>query len=166
MPRPLGLGFGFMHRADGVLGRRVERAELERGVPHVDDIVPRARGNDDGIVSVHARFLPQRIATRAHIDLGAPLLDADELIHVGVHLRPDIPAYGNAHKGELHILPRPECGAEIAVHGGGVMDVADKRLISVIADLGMLAARTISHKSTSFTCLPYQYIRELVHPSP
>ena len=53
-----------------MLRRCVERIELQGSVAHVDDIVPRTCGNEDGVIAVHACLLLQIISATAHIDLG------------------------------------------------------------------------------------------------
>jgi hypothetical protein len=49
--RPFGFSLGVVYGAIRVLGRRVQRVQLQRLLPGVPDVVPGTRRNDDGIVS-------------------------------------------------------------------------------------------------------------------
>ena len=58
IPFALRVRLGFMHRTKRMLRRRVERIELQGSVARVDDVMPRARGNEDSVIAVHtAHFL-------------------------------------------------------------------------------------------------------------
>ena len=97
IPLALRIRFGFMHRAKGMLRRCVERIELQWAVPHVDDVMPRARGNENGVISVCTAHLAQIASARAHIDLRLTAFEAHKLVNVRVHLHADVAARGNAH---------------------------------------------------------------------
>ena len=71
-----------MHRAKGMLRRRVERIELQGAVARVDNIVPRACGDEDGVVSVHTSNLAQIVSAIAHIDRGSATLHANKLVDI------------------------------------------------------------------------------------
>ena len=96
MPLVLRIGFGLMHCTEGVLRRCIERIELQRSVTHIDNIVPRTCGNEDGIITVHACLLLQIISATAHIYLGSAVLYTNKLVNVRVHLYADVAANGNA----------------------------------------------------------------------
>ena len=145
----LGVGFRLMHRSVWMLWRRVERIELQRTVPNVDDVVPRAGRNDDCIIPVHARFFAERMTAAARMNLGVTTFDADKLVNVFVHFNPNVAANGDTHKRELHIASRPKRGTEIAIHVSRVADIEYKRLGTVVAHFGMPAAVVVSHIDTS-----------------
>ena len=94
----LSISLGLMHRAKWMLGRRVKRIKLQGTVAYVNDVVPRACRDNDGIVTVHASLLLQIISATAHIDLGSAALYTNKLVNVVVHLNADITVNGNAHQ--------------------------------------------------------------------
>ena len=93
----LRIGFGLMHRAEWMLGRRIEGIKLQWAVAYVNDVVPRTRRDNDGIISVHASLFLQIISATAHIDLRPATLYTNELVNVVVHLHADVTVNGNAH---------------------------------------------------------------------
>ena len=94
----LSISLGLMHRAKWMLGRRVKRIKLQGTVAYVNDVVPRACRDNDGIVTVHASLFLQIISATAHLDLGFAVLYTNKLVNVVVHLNADITVNGNAHQ--------------------------------------------------------------------
>ena len=139
-------GFDFVHRAERMLRRRVERIELQGPITDVDEIVPRACGNEKGMISFYTRDFTQSVSAIAHTDLHSAAFQADKLVNVGVHLHTDISVYGDTHQRELHIPSRPERCAEILIHIRCMIDVENKQLASIVSDFRMLAAVASSHK--------------------
>ena len=139
----------FVYRAYGVRGRRVERVELQGTSAHIDNIVPRARGNEDRVVFSHASHLVKAILAVAHIYPCPAALNTKKLVNVVVHLNAYLPTRGDAHQGKLHIPPRPERRAEIFVHYCRVTNIENERLAPVVSYFGMLTAVAFSHKCTS-----------------
>ena len=86
----LGVRFRAVHGAVRVVGRRVERVELELVRPGVDHVVPDAGGNDERPVVAYVVGLVDRILGAAELEAGLALLDADELVVLGVDLEPDV----------------------------------------------------------------------------
>src|SRR5512146_2479296 len=56
--QPLGILLGAMHRAVLVLGRSVQRVQLQRLVSDVPYVVPRAGGDDDRVVALDLGAAP------------------------------------------------------------------------------------------------------------
>ena len=77
-----------MNRTEGMLRRRVKRIELQRAVARIDDVVPRARGNENGVTSVNARPFLQIVAAGAKINLSPAALYTDKLVNVSEEYLP------------------------------------------------------------------------------
>jgi hypothetical protein len=106
---PFGLLFGLLPKAVAVLGRSVDGIEQQRLLAGVDEVMPRARGHDDGMIFLHLR------ANAVDHNLAFALLDAEELVAVIVHLLANLVARLQRHQHELHLLAGVEDTAEIAV---------------------------------------------------
>ena len=80
-----------------MMGRRVDRIQLEGAVSRVDKIVPSPRGNDDGGMTVDPLAMIQLGAAAACQGHAAAAFHADKLVGIGVDLHADISAYRDAH---------------------------------------------------------------------
>ena len=58
--------FRSVNGAEGMLGRRVDGIEFERCISRVDDIMPRACGNENGIVVIHTLLFINRDCVLLH----------------------------------------------------------------------------------------------------
>src|SRR5690606_7285011 len=68
------VGLGGVHGAVGVLGRRVYRVDLQRGITNVGDVMPLARGYEHHPVVIDDLLELQGVRCRAHLDASPPLL--------------------------------------------------------------------------------------------
>ena len=153
------IGFRLMHSSVWMLGRRIDRIELERTFADVDDVVPRAGRNDNGGVGGHTTLITKRVAAITNINLGISAFNAYELINIRVHLNTDVVADRNTHKCELHMASGPESSAKIAVHVSRVIDIKYKRFGTVVANFGVFAAVMFLHDDTSLSGAVSVYAR-------
>ena len=160
MPVMLCVRFRSVNRSSWVLRRRVERIKLQGAITCIDNIMPRACGNENGVITVYTADLLQIASAVAHIDRRFSALHAYKLVNVLVHLCADVTAYGNVHQGQLHVPSRPKRRAKILVPIGCVIDIEYKRLAPVITDVGMLTAAVLSHKRYLLLWFWYQYMRK------
>lgn len=107
---------GMVDDAVSVIGRRVNRVELEWDTASIDDIVIRPGRNDDRKSRLDRR--PRAVKNR----LPGPLLHAKELIQL-VHFRPDLLLGLQCHDDELTILRRIQHSAELLVLHCNALDV-------------------------------------------
>lgn len=135
-----------MNGIERVVRRRVKRIKLEGAIADIDDVVPCAGGNQDGVVSVNDRFFAEIVFAFAREYLGKSALDSDELVCIGVHFRADLSADGYAHQSELHMGSRPKRCAEVWVHIDCVIYIEYQRFGAEITDFGMFAVVVIAHK--------------------
>jgi len=113
----------YVHRSSGVMGRGVNRIQLDRNLADVGEVVPPSRGNEDRAPGAHVGCEVRNVPGSAHGHQSASLFDADELVGVRVNLKANVSPDGYAHDGQLQMLARPEGGAEIGVLKGGVLNV-------------------------------------------
>src|SRR5579859_7053932 len=115
----LGLGFGLLDRAVLVLRLGVHRVELQLlAAAVVDDVVPRAGGNDERRLRLNARLAP------VHLHDAAALLDPKKLIDL-VHFLADVLSGLEAHDNELLMVSGEQHLAKIAVSDRLALDVRD-----------------------------------------
>src|SRR5918996_3249090 len=113
-----------VHRPVRVLGRRVERVELDLAGARVHDVVPDPGGDDDRPVVLDVVRLVDLLLGAPELDPGAALLDAQELVTVRMRLAPDVLARSEAHHRELRVLACEDDGAERVVVERRLLDVA------------------------------------------
>src|SRR5690606_29775372 len=121
--RGLRLLLGAVHRAFLVLGRPVERVELERLFARVDDVVTGAGRDQRRPVALDAG------AVAIDDDLALAFLHPDELVDLLVHLLADLTSRRERHQHELQVLAGVEDAAEILVLLGQLFDIPDEALL-------------------------------------
>ena len=80
---------GLLHRSERMLRRRVDGIEFQRRATDIADIMPGARRNQNGIVSVSLLLAIQIVFTPSHLDQGTSVFDSDKLIQIIVHFQSD-----------------------------------------------------------------------------
>src|SRR5699024_10824904 len=110
----------------------VQRVHLEVVLTDVGDVVPAPGGHEDDPVVGDLAHEVELILRGAHLDPTLPGLDAQELVVVVVDLETDVVPGLDAHDGELHVRSRPQRGAVVVVGEGGVLDVDDERVRTLI----------------------------------
>ena len=116
----LGVGFGLCPRAVdhavAVIGRRIERVELERLSARVDDVVLRPCGNDERVAGLHRR------ANAIQHHLATALFNPKELVEL-VHFGADFFIRLQCHDHKLAVLGGVEHLAEVFVPNGDGFDI-------------------------------------------
>src|SRR4030042_2704951 len=107
-------------RAVLVFGRGVDRVELYVVRGGVDEVVHQARGDDD------RALVRDRVLDAIEHRFPGSLLEAEELVDVGVHLGADLAAGRNAHHHQLAVLPGVEHAAEAGVLQRLLFDVCNE----------------------------------------
>src|SRR5690554_7985379 len=108
-----------MDGAVDMLWRTVDRVELERARSGGGDVVPGALRHDHGIVVLH------RMIDAVDRDHTFASFDAEELVAVVMHFRPDLLARVQRHHHQLQVMPGVEDAAEVAVVLRDAFDVVD-----------------------------------------
>ena len=111
-----------------VVRRGVDAVELHRRITNVDDIVPGPLRNDDCPVGEDLISEGHLVLGGPHLDAAAAGLEAQELVLLGLHLVPDVPAHRDVYHGDLEMFSGPQCGAECLVIEGFLLDIDDERL--------------------------------------
>lgn len=123
---------GFVYRVAGMFGGRVNRIDFQGFVSGVDDVVPFAGGNEDGVVVRDRPHEIEFVGCISHHDIRPALFDAQELVEAVVPLQTDILAGGNGHQRDLQVVARPERRAEVVVRERVGFDVQHGRSRAVI----------------------------------
>src|SRR5215471_17407610 len=111
-----------MHGSVAVLRRGIKSIESQRLAARVDDVVASARGHEDGIAVLDFR----RLAIDPNF--AVPLLQAEELIAVGVYFLADLLTRLQGHEHELKVLAGVQHATEIRIGVRQIFDIGNKAL--------------------------------------
>src|SRR6185369_2205243 len=100
-----------------MLGRSVDRVQAERNAAGVAHVVARPSRHDNRKISAHLVF------DTVNVDRAFALLEAKELVAVGVNLHADLLGGLERHQNELEISASVENPSEILVLNGSSLDV-------------------------------------------
>src|SRR3954453_13084884 len=128
----VGLLLGLVHRAVGVLRWAVDGVEDQRVLAGVDEVVLRARGDDDEVA------LGDLPGVARDAGLAGAADEREDLVDVLVDLFADLTARRDGHDHQLGLLAGPEHAAEVrALLGlGGDRVVDDGRHGRALLSLG------------------------------
>ncbi|MPM86127.1 hypothetical protein SDC9_133210 [bioreactor metagenome] len=121
-----GVGPGGVDGARGMVGRGVDGIELERAGAGIYEVVPGARGDEDGASVAYAGLIGHPLRACAHTHDAAALLDAEKLVGIPVVFQADFSPGRDAHKSQLEVFPGPQRRPEVPVVLGGRADVSHK----------------------------------------
>jgi hypothetical protein len=108
------------------------REVIRWSVKHIDshivranirDVVPGTRGYQESPTVADLLVEGEIVLGRAHLTPATTLFDANELVVVGMDLKPDVVAGSNAHDGDLQVSARPQ--------GRAIRVVSECRLLDV-----------------------------------
>ncbi len=136
LPSVGGVLLGWVHGAFGMMGRGIHGGELEGAAAGVADVVPGSGRHENALAGAKLAAVVELGLAAAHEDLRAACFHADQLVGVGVDLKPNVPAARDVHNRHLQVFARPNGGAVIAVGPGNACDVGAKRGGAGISDVG------------------------------
>lgn len=136
LPSVGGVLLGWVHGAFGMMGRGIHGGELEGAAAGVADVVPGSGRHENALAGAKLAAVVELGFAAAHEDLRAACFHADQLVGVGVDLKPNVPAARDVHNRHLQVFARPNGGAVIAVGPGNACDVGAKRGGAGISDVG------------------------------
>lgn len=119
----VGVRLGALNGSGGMLNGRIDRIQLNRLIPRVDQVMPCSSGDENGEILRYISLIVQAGLRASHHDSAPALLQTKKLIQVGMHLQADFSARRNAHQGELQMGPRPKRPPEKGILQGRLLDV-------------------------------------------
>ena len=131
---PFSIGFCSVNRAERMLRRRINGINFQRCSACVNNVVPLARRDDHGIITVHLLTVIQRIFRFAHHYKPTAAFNSQKLIKMRMYLKTDISARRNTHKRHLKVPARPQCRSEILICFSSFINVYNERFSAVITD--------------------------------
>ena len=161
------VGFRPMNCPFWMLGRGINRIQLQRDIPCVDQVVPGSCGNNDRITTPDFSLEIKILPAKSHPDNSLTLFNPKKLVQIRMVFQPDILPCVDAHQGKLQMVPRPQRGAKGIVLPDGLADIDDERFRAVIRKnhivIPVVGARASSIQYTQLLLLPISHsmIREL-----
>lgn len=137
-------------RSPGMMRGRIDRRELQRAVPGIQNIVPCTLRNKNSISHAQPVVDIQLVSAGAHTYSCPPCFHTNELVCVGMHFHTDIAAGRNAHERHLQMASAPIGCAKILILPCCAHDIRSKWVRTVIG-LTVTSHRTmIVHDIRSF----------------
>src|SRR5690554_6746950 len=121
-----------MHRAMGMLRRRIDGVELDGHAASVDQVMPFSSRYKDDIVIANPSPKIQIVGAVPHDNKPLALLNPDKLIYIGMHFQTYVSFQIDAHQGKLQIITGPQGSAIIVIADCGLVDVNYKGIWPII----------------------------------
>ena len=133
-----------------MLGRRIDRRELQRAVPGIQNIMPCTLRNKDSISDTEPMVDIQLVLASTHTHSRLPRLYPNDLICIRMHFHADVATDRNAHKRHLQMAPTPKCCAKTMVPPRCTKDICSKWFRAVIGLTVTFHGRMKFHTIRSF----------------